>query len=651
MSRSGVNLAVTTDGEAYNRLRRPDNYIASLTNTLPGERVYTEAIVGEVSKRKLEDADISASGSDQEPESKRPKEELIEKPSVTQKPLIADTRRISRPTKECGMQSMFPGLDDNDSADDSTQDALAYLRSVRSEASTIPRYLVAATEIEEDEEDRAMYGDGHGDFRAWYNDGTWVAVDLDDDAGYSDDSHDVKDLSPQEAYYRSLLNRYTNLRETLANADPKELAILVEADPEKYANVKIPSRRKQWLNVFEATFPTPALVAQITENKLYNALEFCTESLDCQNTISKKKSCWIWTLLALVGERGTLDYFRAGRVRELGQKAGQMGVGLRRGATIAKREDNEGNEVEEWEVDGQGTDGEDAGDEADDETNEVEEAGPSKKSTNPQLPPTVGGGGADMGLRLDGTDGQEHDATPHAVGGDAGDESADMSLSEEDGEIQEEEEPIKPASEPSELEAARARLLAQLGGRLVTTSIPPSTPDFKKHGESRAGGRHRHNGKTSKDTNSQGDKRRQKAHGTTAYPEESSSPPAKVYPSREEAEKQRQKLREEELRRQSHGELAFAEESAETKTQRVSSSSSLSDDARKSIEQAELTSLPLTAAETKINAGHGHGPELDSESKDVVQVDLNTRVTIDMILTVVAECYGQKDLLRYREVW
>jgi hypothetical protein len=129
MSEPGVNLAVTTDGETYNRLRRPDDYIASLTEPSPKDPAYTRPTISESSKRKLDDADISDSG--KEPESKRPKETQLRKPMASQKPLVADPHRISRPMKENGMQSMFPGVDGDESSDEDTQDALAYLRSVR----------------------------------------------------------------------------------------------------------------------------------------------------------------------------------------------------------------------------------------------------------------------------------------------------------------------------------------------------------------------------------------------------------------------------------------------------------------------------------------------------------------------------------------
>ena len=41
-----------------------------------------------------------------------------------------------------------------------------------------------------------------------------------------------------------------------------------------------------------------------------------------------------------------------------------------------------------------------------------------------------------------------------------------------------------------------------------------------------------------------------------------------------------------------------------------------------------------------------------SEEQDVPEIpDANTRATLDMIISVVGECYGQRDLLQFREEW
>jgi hypothetical protein len=134
MSRPGVNLAITKDGGAYNKLRRPDDFVAVLTSQPSPKEEPVPAIPSatDSNKRKLEDADIADPVSDDEPESKRPKEQHVLKvSSVTAKPIAADPRRIKRPVRDCGMQSMFPGLDDEESSDEATMEALAYLRSVR----------------------------------------------------------------------------------------------------------------------------------------------------------------------------------------------------------------------------------------------------------------------------------------------------------------------------------------------------------------------------------------------------------------------------------------------------------------------------------------------------------------------------------------
>lgn len=144
MSLSGVNKAVTEDGATYNRLRRPDDYLQLLTAPPPAPV-----------KRKLDAVQVPGEQGEEQPGRKRPREranqdwdaqagadakEVLAEEDVKHKagtstrgPLRGDARRVFRPVKENGMQTMFPGLDDDSAsdADDTTKDALAYLRSVR----------------------------------------------------------------------------------------------------------------------------------------------------------------------------------------------------------------------------------------------------------------------------------------------------------------------------------------------------------------------------------------------------------------------------------------------------------------------------------------------------------------------------------------
>jgi hypothetical protein len=131
---------------------------------------------------------------------------------------------------------------------------------------------------------------------------------------------------------------------------------------------------------------------------------------------------------------------------------------------------------------------------------------------------------------------------------EAGDSDAEMVMSEDEGQSE-------GISGDGGLEEARARLLAQLGDRLVQSQIPlPDTPP------------------------------KQVSH----------------HLSRVEAERQRQEIR--------RGE-----------TQHNTASRRLT---------------PKSQAITPL-----------SES------DWNTKAATDMILTVVAECYGQRDLLEFRAAW
>ncbi|KAJ4286834.1 hypothetical protein N0V90_013086 [Kalmusia sp. IMI 367209] len=670
MSHAGVNMAITQDGEAYNKLRRPDDYLASLKADPPPK---SELLLV---KRKFEDVDAAAVDSNQQPAIKRFREERAPKSSASDgKGLAGDTRRIFRPIKENGMQTMFPGLDDDDSSDEMTRDALAYLRSVRSEASNIPTLLVAPPNVPENgERDRFMYNNGVGDHRAVYHDGTWVAVDDDGAGGYYDDCDDWSqtsvDLDPQVAYYQSLLARYEALRQTLAKADPKELAALVEANPEKYTDVTPPFHKPHWRWEFDNKYPTPACVAQIDERNLYRALEFVAEVLARNDTISKQKSCWIWTLLSMAGDVGTLDYYKVGRIRELGHKAGQLSIRLRSGKGRNLFKDDNEEDVENWNVDGEGTDGQyDGSDEhqlchgaiVQDEMLAQEEKEPGAAKEVENINRGVQVVATQNGAQYDGSVEQAAiPRTPEKVNNS--DVTEDVtSGSEDEGEIEDD----GPQSEdgPVDMEAARARLLAQLGDRLVTTSIPDPIipphqlkPNQQTHGEPRQGGRHRHNGKVCKDLSCQVNKRRQETHRKAGLrAAQSKATNARNPASPRKTSEAGQPEANEQYREARGAKLGAGEEVRCAYDEPPEGSKSLPSGGIKAegvVLLNQVQHVEATGAVSKeIDTKQDTDKDLNPESGSAHTIDLNTRVTIDMILTVVGECYGQKDLLRFREVW
>jgi hypothetical protein len=110
MAGSGVNLAITKDGGSYNKLQRPQDYLTANTAFPPPKDVSLVDVAGPTinPKRKREQTDGTSKS-----KRKRQEQETVQ-------------------TDLCGMRTTLPGLDDEDFAsDDSTSNAIAYLRSVR----------------------------------------------------------------------------------------------------------------------------------------------------------------------------------------------------------------------------------------------------------------------------------------------------------------------------------------------------------------------------------------------------------------------------------------------------------------------------------------------------------------------------------------
>lgn len=110
------NLAVTTDGETYNKLRRPDDYLTSTTPCLPPLPIQFDA---SSSKRKR--------GRDSAPGNKRSKMSSNYHGAFED----GDHSRGLGSIKDCGMRTMLPGLDEELPSDDPMGEAVAYLQSVR----------------------------------------------------------------------------------------------------------------------------------------------------------------------------------------------------------------------------------------------------------------------------------------------------------------------------------------------------------------------------------------------------------------------------------------------------------------------------------------------------------------------------------------
>ncbi|KAF2797040.1 hypothetical protein K505DRAFT_151342 [Melanomma pulvis-pyrius CBS 109.77] len=654
MSPIGVNMAVTVDGEPYNKLRRPDQVPGSPAAS-PSSNPPLPATVSDKRKRdEDEDRDPERDG---KVYSKRPRANSRDKKAKK----VGKSGSYRVPKDTLGRLPVSDGECSDD--DECTIQARAFLRSAREEERTLNHALLLVDtppQLQAHDPDQSTYKNGHRNARASYKHGYYFAREP---RGHTQD--EPPDLQPQDQYYLMLVKRYQALRRALANnvVNRGQLKQRMKDEPSKCTNKKPPSNRHEWLYVLNREYPSPAQVNQLDDYNIARGLKYSAHGMDRSDTISKQKSCWIWALLAKACEVDTMLSENVSPIRDLALQAGRLGNRLR-GADVQQSEssyEDEDKDVEDWHVDNFEPDFE-GNEHSSEEDIELPEDDIDILNPDTELL------GEDTSLIGKGMQSPQQSIKPlqSAVKNDPEpkDESstesgADMSMSEE-GEVQDD-------AEPATLEEARARLLAQLGDRLVQPQAnsnsqtqkvnkgesEESSRDAKNYNASLQSlesssppqaGRHRHNGKVCHDPSCAVGKRRRTlkaghraTQGNRTHRDRSPSPHERPIPSRADAEAQRQAIREKEL--------------IQNKSENDVESRKATPLDEKPIGEATSTTNPSKSSQKIEEKAHDKAPQGDVEMADVEIPDLNTRVTVDMILTVAAECYGQKDLLKYRNSW
>ncbi|KAI1211900.1 uncharacterized protein F4807DRAFT_416781 [Annulohypoxylon truncatum] len=281
------------------------------------------------------------------------------------------------------------GDSDLDWEDDS--DALAYLKSVRTQAFTIPHVLVAskagpqlppqstlqsvASNQQGGEEgiDRSIYKDGRGDFRGYYHDGAYIAYapnyldededeDEEQDEEFDEANHDYEEGEEDEnleleyeeenssesdsegrphnsnsdeirdAYFASLTNQYLALRQILQTEPPHDVLLsLPRSNPTEVGEFGSRSDTfPKWSGRIRGTDPLPAQIAGMHKDGVIRLLRIILggKFLRKKQTLWERTSRWVWALLARLPERGELDYQEIGYIRELGKRAVLLMVSL-----------------------------------------------------------------------------------------------------------------------------------------------------------------------------------------------------------------------------------------------------------------------------------------------------------------------------------
>jgi hypothetical protein len=230
----------------------------------------------------------------------------------------------------------------------------------------------------------------------------------------------------------------------------------------------------------------------------------------------------------------------------------------------------------------------------------------------------------DIGNQLDGSSEPKPAEPAHPAN--------NVAMSDDEGEIQ--EDTPEDEEEPADLEAARARLLAQLGDNLVTESIP----DRKVPVHQLLGKRHRHNGKVCRDPNC-------RVHRQAAL-------------QNAQGEKQKVATASSSIKSPRGARLGASVQREDKKPDTSSAGKSdmaVSEGSKDDEEKYSQRGVPSSMQHN----GVADSPKLidnvpvpcNTKQEDEEKAILNTRVTVDMILTVVGDRYGQRDLLRFREVW
>ncbi|KAI0385140.1 hypothetical protein F5Y04DRAFT_277206 [Hypomontagnella monticulosa] len=284
-----------------------------------------------------------------------------------------------------GQRSAFGDLDafttvpagDSDLDCEDDAEAMAYLKSVRVQASAIPHVLVAskagpqlppqllqpdADQQDNGEEniDRSIYQDGRGDFRGYYHDGAYTAyppgyfgedekedeedgeeegenpeLQYDDESSFESSEGGPRNSNSdeiREAYFTSLTNQYLALRQALQRDPPADvLYSLPRSHPTEVGSFG-PKHDTfpKWAGRLRGTDPLPAQIAGMHKESIFRLFRVILggKFLRKNHELRERTSRWIWALLARLPERGELDYQEIGWIRELGKRAVFLMVSL-----------------------------------------------------------------------------------------------------------------------------------------------------------------------------------------------------------------------------------------------------------------------------------------------------------------------------------
>jgi hypothetical protein len=180
---------------------------------------------------------------------------------------------------------------------------------------------------------RAIYEDGVGDHRGWYEDGAYCAAPQESSQTSYDAAEEEEEVGKglQLAYFDSILARYEMLREQLQQTPPAEAVERLDKDHPTYLGRLNTEVARWWRWKMRTVDPVPTQIASMDKGTVLRLLGLLTTGtlLKRGAEVQLGVSRWAWGLLARLPKRGELTSEEIGVVRELGKKAVLVGMGLR----------------------------------------------------------------------------------------------------------------------------------------------------------------------------------------------------------------------------------------------------------------------------------------------------------------------------------
>lgn len=192
----------------------------------------------------------------------------------------------------------------------------------------LPADLVEQFSTEEQYDDDS---DDVGDAYGFFEDGAYIGrsrtLDEDDESD-TEEEKGVKAL--HEAYYAAILSHYQHMRSILGKDPPSTMVDRFWASSSSLPTECTPLTHNIWSRLLRDSDPNPLWLALLDKTSVLEIIRLLVSGkfLHRGQIIPERISRWLWALLARLPDRGTLNHFEAGRVRDLGNRAALLAQSL-----------------------------------------------------------------------------------------------------------------------------------------------------------------------------------------------------------------------------------------------------------------------------------------------------------------------------------